>query len=111
MSDNEKELALKKKAQKDFPEFTDAADGMDLTGLESKLMTHAKYREETEFAKKKDEELQKAKDLAKELGAPYRETLNALKTKMAYLHLLIEEKKATGVPSSLNGATLEVGNG
>ena len=111
MSDNEKELAIRKKAQKQFPQFTDVVDGMNMSGLENKLMSHANYREETELAKTKDEDLKKAKDVVAELSAPYNETINALKIKMAYLHILIEEKKAAGLPSSLEGATLEVGNG
>ena len=65
---------------------------------------------QTELSKKKDIELQNAKDLASELGAPYRETLNALKTKMAYLHILIEEKKAAGMPSNVE-VSLETVNG
>jgi len=95
-NDNTKELALKTKAQKDFPEFTDSVDSANLEELEKQLLRYAKYREETEMAKKKDEALEKAKNNVKELQAPYNETLNALKIKTAYLGLLIEERKDSG---------------
>lgn len=92
--DNAKELALKTKAQKDYPEFTDSVDSLQLADLEKNLLTLAKYREETEMAKKKDEELEKAKEEVKELQAPYNDALKALKVKMAYLGLLIQERKS-----------------
>ena len=91
--DQTKELALKTKAQKDYPEFTDGVDNLQLAELESNMLRLAKYREETEMAKKKDEALEKAKDMAKELQAPYNDALKALKIKMAYLGILIQERK------------------
>jgi hypothetical protein len=53
----------------------------------------AKYREETEMAKSKDEALAKAKEMSKELQAPYNDALKALKVKMGYLSLLIQDRK------------------
>ena len=104
MTDNSKELALKKKCQKDHPTFTETVDGMALGDLEKKLLEYAKYREQTLLAQKKDEGLQAAKDVVTELNGPYRDTLSALKDKMAYLNLLFEEKQAsTGQPLSSNG--------
>lgn len=94
-NDNTQELLLRTKAQKDYPEFTDSVDNAQLPELEANLLRYAKYREETEMAKKKDEALEKAKNLVKELQAPYNETLKALKVKTAYLGLLIEERKAS----------------
>lgn len=94
--DNSKELALKTKAQKDYPEFTDSVDSLKLAELESNLLRLAKYREETEMAKKKDEALEKARAEVKELQAPYNDALKALKIKMAYLGLLIQERKGDG---------------
>lgn len=95
-NDNTQELLLRTKAQKDYPEFTDSVDNAQLADLEANLLRYAKYREETEMAKKKDEDLDKAKNLVKELQAPYNETIKALKVKTAYLGLLIEERKASG---------------
>ncbi len=88
-----KEVDLKKKVQKDYPDFTDSNDGLNIKELEGNLLIYAKYREETEMAKSKDEKLQEAKDTASELGAPYRDALKALKAKMAYINVLIVEKK------------------
>lgn len=91
--DQSKELALKTKAQKDYPEFTDSVDSLKVEELESNMLRMAKYREETELAKQKDEALEKAKEQVKELQAPYNDALKALKVKMAYLGVLIQEKK------------------
>lgn len=91
--DQSKELAAKTKAQKDYPEFTDSMDNLKLEELESNMLRLAKYREETEMAKKKDEVLEKTKELIKELQAPYNDALKALKVKMAYLGVLIQERK------------------
>lgn len=91
--DQTKELALKTKAQKDYPEFTDGVDNLKLAELEANLLRLAKYREETEMAKKKDSALERAKETIKELQAPYNDALKALKVKMGYLNLLIQERK------------------
>lgn len=91
--DQTKELALKTKAQKDYPEFTDGVDSLQLAELESNMLRMAKYREETEMAKSKDEALAKAKEMSKELQAPYNDALKALKVKMGYLSLLIQDRK------------------
>lgn len=95
--DQSKELAVKTKAQKEFPEFTDSVDSLKLQDLETNMLTLAKYREETELAKQKDEALAKAKEEVKELQAPYNDALKALKIKMAYLGVLIQEKKVDEV--------------
>jgi hypothetical protein len=91
---NDKELDLKEKVQKKYPEFTETVDSLPLQALEVNLMRYSKYREETEMAKKKDEALNTAKEKVKVLSGPYTETLGALKLKTAYLNLLIEEGKA-----------------
>ena len=58
-------------------------------------------REETLMARDKDEELESAKEVAKELGAPYNDTIKALKLKTAYLHILLEEKGGS-MPQAVN---------
>jgi len=95
-NDNSKELAVKTRAQKDYPDFTDSVDGANLETLEQNLLRYAKYREETEMGKKKDEDLEKARNVVTELQAPYNDTLKALKVKLAYLGILIEERKLSG---------------
>ena len=86
----EKNDKFQKKFRKKFPDFVNATDGLCLEDLNKKLLTYSKYREETELAKQNDQKLNDAKELASELSAPYRDTLNALKMKLAYLHLLIK---------------------
>ena len=89
-----KELILIKKAQKDYPTFTDSVDGLQVADLEKHLLRNAKYREETVLAKSKDEEIEQLKKQIKELSAPYNDALKALKVKLAYLNVIIQDKKA-----------------
>lgn len=89
----EKELKLKQKVQKDFPEFIDVVEHMDLDDLEKKLLGYAKHREETLQFQAKDEALHMAKERVAELNGPYKDTLGALKQKCAYIHLLMAEIK------------------
>jgi FtsZ-binding cell division protein ZapB len=95
--DRSKELAIKNRAQKDFPEFTDSVDGLSVGDLESYMLIMAKYRDEVDLSKQKDEELARLKEQIKDIQAPYNDALKALKTKMAYLGVLIQEKKGDGV--------------
>jgi len=92
--DNSKELALKTKTQKEHPDFTDSVDSLSVSELEANMLRLAKYREETDLAKQKDPHLEKARAEVKELQAPYNDAMKALKLKMAYLGILISEKKA-----------------
>lgn len=94
-NDDSKELALKTKVQKDYPEFTDTVDNAQLPALESSMLKYANYREEVEMAKKKDQALEKAKNVVADLQAPYNDSIKALKLKTAYLGLLIAERKAS----------------
>ena len=91
--DNSKELAIKNKCEKDYPEFTNAQSGTDVESLKKNLLIYAEHREETELARKKDEELKKAKENVSFLDAPYKDAIKALKLKTAYLHILIKEKQ------------------
>lgn len=90
--DRSKEVALKTKCQKNYPDFTSSQDGLSVEDLEKNLLRYARYREETIMHKSKDESLQSAKEVVTDLNAPYKETLQALKLKMAYLNVLLEEK-------------------
>lgn len=83
---------LKKQVQKKFPVFTDAVDGLSAKDLEGQLLHYSKHREETLIAQKEDKQLEDAKELVKELNAPYSEAVADLKLKTAYLALLIKEK-------------------
>ena len=91
--DNTKELAIKTKVEKEYPDFADATGGLQLEELEKKLSLYANYREETELAKAKDATLEEARERAKILAQPYGDALKALKMKLAYIHVLLNEKK------------------
>lgn len=88
----EKEEKLVKKIQKEFPDFYDSLQTADLDDLKAKLTTHAKHREETEKAKEECVPLNEAKDKVKELQGPFNDTLKALKLRMKYIYLLMNEK-------------------
>lgn len=88
---NDKEEKIKKSCQKKYIEFTDTVDGMNTNSLEQMLLKYARHREEVELTKKKDEALQETKDKVTELNGPYKDSLSALKLKMSYLHLALEE--------------------
>lgn len=87
-----KKEAIKTKVEKEFPDFVDMITAADLQSLEKNLYIYAKHREETELALSEDEALALAKEQVKEMSAPYRDAIKALKLKMAYINLLIEEK-------------------
>ena len=100
---SDKELKMKTKAQKDYPEFTDTVDSMESAELKSLLSDYANYREETELAKKEDQELNDAKDHVANLAGPYNDTLKALKVKTGYIHLLLKDRgKASDSPEQLD---------
>lgn len=84
--------ALKEKVQTLFPDFTSEVDGLPVDSLEKRLNTYAKRAEEIEEAKENDEELERTKELAAELAAPYREGKTEVRHKMRYLIALIKEK-------------------
>ena len=87
--------SLVEKCQKEFPDFTQTADSMNLEQLDQRMLTYAKELQNTVEAEAKDNEegdLGKAKEVVKELGAPYKETKKALHMKMGYLASLIKEK-------------------
>jgi len=100
----EKEEKLMSKVQKKFPEFTDMVDtegSQDI--LEQKLLTYAKHREDTLHHQTNNAELNSAKAQVSELNSLYKPTLDAIKVKSAYLHILIKDLKES------NGSEEETG--
>lgn len=91
MVDMSKKDIIKKKAEKEFPEFVDMLIGANKQSLENNLLTYAKHREEVELAKSEDEGLASAKETVKELSAPYNDAIKALKLKLAYIHVMLQE--------------------
>ena len=87
----ENEEKIKKKCQKDYPEFTDGMDRLGRDDLNKNITRYATYREEVELAQKNDEKLNEAKEVVKDLAGPYRDSLKALKLKLQYLYILLQE--------------------
>lgn len=91
MTSSKKE-AIKTKVEKDYPEFVDMLASANEESLQKNLYIYAKHREETELAKSEDEGLAMAKERVKDLSAPYSDAIKALKLKMAYINVMLEEK-------------------
>lgn len=87
-----KEEKLIAKIQKDFPEFYDSVQSLSVEELSEKLKNHAKHREETLVAQENCTPLNEAKEKVKELNAPFKDTLSALKVRSKYLYYLMKEK-------------------
>jgi hypothetical protein len=60
--------------------------------LDTVMLGYTKLLEGAELAKKEDEELKTQKDRLGELSGSYSDALKALKMKISYLSLLLEEK-------------------
>ena len=89
---SEKEEAVKKAVQTKEPTFCSMVEGMKKNELEKELSRLSNYREQVQFAKGDDEDLERASKIVKELAGPYNDALKVLKLKTAYLHLLLKDK-------------------
>lgn len=87
---------INKKVQKAYPEFIEAVDGLAVDDLKKKLLSYAKENEVVQAHVKAISEPGEALYLAKaavsEITGPINDTKKAIKLKMSYLVLLIEEK-------------------
>lgn len=92
MAKGRKPKNLRDKLRLEMPEFVEEVDAASVSDLEARLSQLAKGYEATEEAQKADEELENAKSLAKELGAPYRETKTAIKLKTKFIISSIRDK-------------------
>lgn len=92
MSNELEQSKLRKKIQKEYPEFLDAVNGMSVQQLEGRLTTMAKHRVKTKQAKKEDPKLKEVSVIKSELESPYNDTLKALDIQSEYVALLIKEK-------------------
>lgn len=84
--------SVETQVQESMPEFAGEVAGLSLEQLNSRLSDLAKGREENQQAKEEDEQLESAKRLSSELGAPYRDAEKALKLKSKYIISLLSEK-------------------
>jgi len=84
--------SVSKQIQENYPEFEAETLGLSIDQLNNKLASLAKGLEESEDAKEGDEELEKARLLVSELGAPYRDVKKAVNLKTKFVIGLLREK-------------------
>lgn len=89
---NKPKVSVSEKVQKEMPEFADAVAGLSVEELNARVTQCAKDSEQIQDAKEADEALEDAKELSRQLAAPYREGLSANRLKTRYLIALIKEK-------------------
>ena len=87
----DRNFEFKKKVAKKFPTFVESLEGLSVKDLEKNMLIYSKHREDTELAQKMDVELQETKEKVSMLAGPYRDALSALKLKLAFVNILIEE--------------------
>jgi len=85
-------MTPEEKFRKEFPEFVNEVDRLDVQALKNRIAGFAKALSESEEAKQNDEALQTAKAELKELGAPYRDVKKDVASKTKYLLQQIESK-------------------
>lgn len=83
---------IEQKVQEEFPDFAIECQRLNVDGLNTKLIQYAKYAEEIEDFRQKDEKLAQAKELVKELAAPHNENRKFNRMKMRYIVSMIREK-------------------
>jgi hypothetical protein len=83
---------LEEKIQEEMPEFAGEVAACSVDQLNARLAQLAKDAEVNEQAKEDDEDLEKAKAEASELGAPYRDAKKAIRLRSRYIIKLIGEK-------------------
>jgi len=74
-------------------EFVVEIRSLNSNELNQKLFQLAKYEQEIISAKNQDDKLLDAKELVKELNAPYRESLKANRQKARLVGLIISERE------------------
>lgn len=91
MNNNELEItSLERKLEESF---ASEKRGMTVSQLEFELLQLSKHKEDIVTSRNEDDELQRIKELVKELAAPYRESLKANTLKSRFIALLLKEKK------------------
>lgn len=87
-----RQKSIQEKVQGEYPEFVETVIGLTVEQLEKRLSDYAKNRNEVQEAKKADLELEAARQVASEMGAPYADALKAIELKSKYIISLIKEK-------------------
>jgi hypothetical protein len=91
MSDEKKEIVFAKKWKKYLPVgFEENAESMPTEELKAKLIEYQKDIAQAERDRDGDEKLNDAKESAKELGAVYKDIINANKAMTQYVLYVME---------------------
>lgn len=80
--------------QEEYPDFANEVAGLAEGDLNNRLAGLAKALEQSETAKEDDAALEDAKELATELGAPYKDAKKAIRMKSKYIIALLKDKGA-----------------
>lgn len=83
---------VQEKVESEFPDFATEAVSLSPSEIDARILKMQKELEYSELAKEEDNELNDAKTLARELGAPYREVKRAVNLKTRYLIALLKAK-------------------
>ena len=85
--------SIKQKVQKEMPEFASEVEGLDLQQLATRVAAIQQAMSELEDTKEADTDLEAALEVAKELGAPYRDAKASMKLRTKFLVTLMKEKQ------------------
>jgi hypothetical protein len=85
-------VKLEKELNKINETFVGEIRGMTLTQLKDRLSLESLRSQEVSQAKADDQELQDAKDLVREISAPYNSSLKIQKQKIQFIVSQLEEK-------------------
>lgn len=85
---------LEKSIKEEMPEFFDSCQSLSQEEIDSRLAQLVKDRNAVDESEGDDVELDEAKKLKSELGAPYRDAKAAIKLKSDYLCLLLSQRGA-----------------
>lgn len=80
------------KVLKDLPEFKETAEAASVEDLKKIIITCEGNISNIESAKSLDDKLNAAKEIAKELSAPYRDAIKCQTAKVRYALFLLEGK-------------------
>lgn len=80
------------KVLKDLPEFKDTADAASVEDLKKIIILAEGSQFNIEKAKAEDDKLNAAKEIIKDLNAPYRDALKVQRAKTQYALFLLEGK-------------------
>ena len=83
--------SIKNKCQKDHPEFCEEADASDAESLKKKMASYANYMEETKLARANNPEINRIKDELAVAEGPFKDAEKALKQKLQYIHLTLQD--------------------